>query len=264
MVWIPASSVVIDDIAVLKDDDPVDYENLRRQGIERLIATPIYHGGRLIGYLCADNYERDDRINTVAVFETVSYFIAAKLANHHLVMELDHLSRYDALTGLLNRNAFSLAVDTLMHQHVAVGVVYADVNGLKEINDELGHQAGDKALKRTADLLADCCGREHAYRVGGDEFIVLMPEVAKQAFEERFARLHMLVEGESDLSLAVGADWLDDAAKLDEAISRTDRRMYRDKVAHYEQVGKKELPRHEFYLSVKKSLQEKEDGVKIE
>ena len=259
-----ASSVIIEDIEVLKEDDPVGYKILKRQGIERLIATPIYHLGRLIGYLCADNYEWDSRFNTVAAFETVSYFLAAKLSNHRLVEELDHLSRYDALTGLLNRNAFSLAVDTLIHQHVAVGVVYADVNGLKEINDELGHQAGDKALKRTADLLADCCGREHAYRVGGDEFIVLMPEVAKQAFEERFARLHVLVEGEPDLSLAVGADWLDDAAKLDEAISRTDRRMYRDKVAHYEQVGKKELPRHEFYLSVKKSLQEKEDGVKIE
>ena len=259
-----ASSVIIEDIEVLKEDDPVGYKILKRQGIERLIATPIYHLGRLIGYLCADNYEWDSRFNTVAAFETVSYFLAAKLSNHRLVEELDHLSRYDALTGLLNRNAFSLAVDTLMHQHVAVGVVYADVNGLKEINDELGHQAGDKALKRTADLLADCCGREHAYRVGGDEFIVLMPEVAKQAFEERFARLHVLVEGEPDLSLAVGADWLDDAAKLDEAISRTDRRMYRDKVAHYEQVGKKELPRHEFYLSVKKSLQEKEDSAKIE
>lgn len=115
-----ASSVVIDDIEVLKDDDPVDYENLRRQGVERLIATPIYHGGRLIGYLCADNYEWDSRVNTVAVFETVSYFIAAKLANHRLLEELDHLSRYDTLTGLRNRNAFNLAVDTLMQRRGAV------------------------------------------------------------------------------------------------------------------------------------------------
>ena len=109
-----ASSVIIEDIEVLKADNPAGYEILERQGIERLIATPIYHGGRLIGYLCADNYEWDSRVNTVAVFETVSYFIAAKLANHRLVMELDHLSRYDTLTGLRNRNAFSMAVDTLM------------------------------------------------------------------------------------------------------------------------------------------------------
>ena len=137
--------------------------------------------------------------------------------------ELDHLSRYDTLTGLRNRNAFNLAVDTLMQRRGAVGVVYADVNGLKEINDKYGHRAGDETLKRTADLLADCCGREHAYRVGGDEFLVLMPQVATQEFAERF-----------------------------------------DKVAHYEQVGKKELPRHEFYLTVKKSLQDKVNDVKIE
>ena len=248
-----STSVIIEDIEVLKADNPAGYEILERQGIERLIATPIYHGGRLIGYLCADNYEWDSRINTVAVFETVSYFIAAKLANHRLLEELDHLSRYDTLTGLRNRNAFSMAVDTLMQRRGAVGVIYADVNGLKEINDELGHRAGDEALKRTADLLADCCGREHAYRVGGDEFLVLMPQVAKQEFAERFAQLRARVA--DDVSLAVGADWLADAAELDEAISKTDRRMYRDKVAHYEQVGKTELPRHEFYLKVKKSLQ---------
>lgn len=240
-----ASSVIIEDIKVFKEDDPLAYELLRRQGIARLIATPIRHGGKLIGYLCADNYEWDSRFNTVAAFETVSYFIAAKLANHRLVMELDHLSRYDALTGLLNRNAFSLAVASLMQQHCSTGVVYADVNGLKEINDTQGHQAGDEALKRTAELLEGCCGREHAYRVGGDEFIVLVPEVTKEEFCEHFAHLRALVEREEGLSLAVGADWLDDAAQLDEAITRTDRRMYRDKVAHYEQEGQDGRARHE-------------------
>ena len=192
----------------------------------------------------------------------MSYFIAAKLANHRLLEELDHLSRYDTLTGLRNRNAFNLAVDTLMQQRGAVGVVYADVNGLKELNDKYGHRAGDEALKRTADLLADCCGHEHAYRVGGDEFLVLMPQVARHEFEARFTQLRARVA--DDVSLAIGGDWLADAAELDEAISKTDRRMYRDKVAHYEQVGKKELPRHEFYLTVKKSLQDKVNDVKIE
>ena len=79
-----ASSVIIDDIEVLKDDDPVDYENLRRQGVERLIATPIYHGGRLIGYLCADNYEWDSRVNTVAVFETVPLYNAPTRGDNRL------------------------------------------------------------------------------------------------------------------------------------------------------------------------------------
>ena len=265
MVWIPASSVVIDDIAVLKDDDPVDYENLRRQGIERLIATPIYHGGRLIGYLCADNYERDDRINTVAVFEIVSYFIAAKLANHRLVMELNHLSRYDALTGLRNRNALSMAVDALMQHPSCVGIVYADVNGLKEINDTRGHQgrgrcggcsqpeindtrghqAGDEALQRAPHLLAKCYGSENAYRMGGDEFLVLMPLVKELDFKASFRCLRELVGREQGLSIALGSDWVADTTHLNEAICRTDQRMYSDKVEFYNRRGKKRESRHD-------------------
>lgn len=245
MVWIPASSVVIDDIAVLKDDDPVDYEKLRRQGIERLIATPIYHGGRLIGYLCADNYERDDRINTVAVFEIVSYFIAAKLANHRLVMELNHLSRYDALTGLRNRNALSMAVDALMQHPSCVGIVYADVNGLKEINDTRGHQAGDEALQRAPHLLAKCYGSENAYRMGGDEFLVLMPLVKELDFKASFRCLRELVGREQGLSIALGSDWVADTTHLNEAICRTDQRMYSDKVEFYNRRGKKRESRHD-------------------
>lgn len=245
MVWIPASSVVIDDIAVLKDDDPVDYENLRRQGIERLIATPIYHSGRLISYLCADNYEWDSRVNTVAVFETVSYFIAAKLANHRLVMELDHLSRYDALTGLRNRNALSMAVDALMQHLSCVGIVYADVNGLKEINDTRGHQAGDEALQRAAHLLAKCYGSENAYRMGGDEFLVLMPLVKELDFKASFRRLRELVGREQGLSIALGSDWVADTTHLNEAICRTDQRMYSDKVEFYNRRGKKRESRHD-------------------
>ena len=239
-----ASSVIIEDIGVFKENDSVAYENLKRQGIERLIATPIYHGGRLIGYLCADNYEWDGRFNTVAAFETVSYFIAAKVSNHHLVMELEHLSRFDALTGLPNRNACIEAIDVLQQQSGCVGVIYADVNSLKEINDTRGHRAGDAALKRAADLLAECCGREHAYRVGGDEFLVLIPEAAEQDFQEVTRHLRILAKQEPSISLAIGSDWLPDAAHINEAIARTDQRMYHDKVNHYKHLGKRNRSRH--------------------
>lgn len=99
-------------------------------------------------------------------------------------------------------------------------------------------------------LLCLCEWRSDLDGVLHPDRLYLIPQIARQAFEERFAQLRARVA--DDVSLAVGADWLADAAELDEAISKTDRRMYRDKVAHYEQVGKKELPRHEFYLTVKK------------
>lgn len=240
-----STSVVIEDIEVLKDDDPVDYWNLKRQGIERIIDAPFYHDGKLIGYLGVDNYEKSELVNTVTVLETVSYFIASKITNHQLMVELEHASRYDALTGLHNRNACMEKIDFLMQHSSSIGSVYADVNGLKEINDTRGHQAGDEALKRAAHLLAKCYGSENAYRMGGDEFLVLMPLVKELDFKASFRRLRELVGREQDLSIALGSDWVADTAQLNEAICRTDRRMYSDKVEFYNRRGKKRESRHD-------------------
>lgn len=233
-----ASSVIIEDIEILKDDDPVDYYNLKRQGIERIIDAPIYHDGKLIGYLGADNYEKSDMVNTVVILETVSYFISSKIANHRLMMELERLSRYDMLTGLHNRNACIEQIESLMRTSCRVGLVYADINGLKEINDTQGHKSGDDALKCAADLLAACYGHENAYRMGGDEFLVILPLVAEADFRNSFQRLRECIAGQSEISLAVGGDWLADSANLNAAICRTDQRMYSDKVEFYNRRGK--------------------------
>lgn len=239
-----ASSVIIEDIEVLRDDDPVDYWNLKRQGIERIIDAPFYHAGKLIGYLGVDNYEKSELVNTVTVLETVSYFIASKITNHRLMVELERASRYDALTGLHNRNACIEKIDFLTQHSSYAGIVYADVNGLKEINDTRGHQAGDEALKRVARLLAKCYGLENTYRMGGDEFLVLMPLVTALDFKNSFRRLRELVGREQDLSIALGSDWVSDTAHLNEAICRTDQRMYSDKVEYYNRHGKKIHDRH--------------------
>ena len=240
-----STSVVIEDIEVLKDDDPVDYWNLKRQGIERIIDAPFYHDGKLIGYLGVDNYEKSELVNTVTVLETVSYFIASKITNHRLMEELEYASCYDALTGLHNRNACMEKIDFLMQHPSCVGIVYADVNGLKEINDTRGHQAGDEALQRAAHLLAKCYGSENAYRMGGDEFLVLMPLVKELDFKASFRRLRELVGREQDLSIALGSDWVADTTHLNEAICRTDQRMYSDKVEYYNRRGKQYENRHD-------------------
>lgn len=240
-----ATSVIIEDIEVLKADDPVDYWNLKRQGIERIIDAPIYHAGKLIGYLGADNYERSEMINTVAILETVSYFISSKIMNHRLMAELEHASRYDALTGLQNRNACMEKVDALMREPSCAGIVYADVNGLKEINDTLGHQAGDAALRQAARLLTKCYGLENTYRIGGDEFLVLVPLVTELDFKTSVRRLRELAALKADLSIAIGSEWVADTAQLERAITKTDQRMYCDKVEYYNRRGKKRETRHD-------------------
>ncbi|WP_295630645.1 GGDEF domain-containing protein [uncultured Mitsuokella sp.] len=238
-----SSCVLIEDIEVLKENDPIDYYNLKRQGVKRLLDVPFYHDGKLIGYLGADNYEVNDLINTRGILETISYFIGAKITNHNLLRKLERLSRYDDLTGLHNRNAMIEKVGWMKKSAGPVGLIYADLNGLKEINDSLGHQAGDEALRQVAELLIQRYGIENSYRMGGDEFMVLLPMIAECDFRSSVRHLREIVIKDKNISLAIGSEWIDNAAQLDEAIRISDHRMYCDKVEYYNRCGKGENDR---------------------
>lgn len=148
------TTVIMPDTRALEERDPACYEILRRQGIERLIAAPFFQNGQLIGYLCVGNYEENDAINTQRLLEMVSFFIGAKVLNQRLLKKLDHLSHYDTLTGVKNRNArigFCKRGEAIGR---SIGVIYADVDGLKQINDQRGHGAGDDVICRVARIMA--------------------------------------------------------------------------------------------------------------
>lgn len=228
-----SGDVVISDIEELKADDPVDYENLKRQGIRCLAAAPFYNRGKLIGYLGADNYEKNDLINTQLVLNSISYFIGAKIVNHRLMEDLNRLSSTDTLTNVYNRNAMMAAMKTLSEQEAAVGLVYADVNGLKCINDRQGHEAGDQALQHAADTLSNCFGREKVYRAGGDEFVVILPKIGREAFEERWRALQASLYNDGAYSFSVGAKWCSDSTDIEEALRIADRHMYEEKERFY-------------------------------
>lgn len=224
-----SSSVLIADIEELREHDRVDYENLKRQGIHRLTAAPFYNRGKLIGYLGADNYERNDLVNTQAVLNSISYFIGAKIVNHRLMEDLNRLSRVDTLTDVFNRNAMIEKMDQLAKQNVPAGLVYADVNNLKVINDSKGHEAGDQALRDSARMLMAEFGREHVYRAGGDEFVVMIPKISEKEFN---AEYKALVSNLKDLNhdlFSSGAYWCSDSSRIEEALRIADQQMYEAK-----------------------------------
>ena len=114
--------VIMEDIEVLRNmGDMVDYENLKRQGIKRLMAFPFYRQGRIAGYLGVDNFEGTDQFNTAELLKTLSFFLGARITNHHLIHELEHLGRCDGLTGINNWNAYSDEVLRLRQAHNCVG-----------------------------------------------------------------------------------------------------------------------------------------------
>lgn len=199
------TSLVLEDIEVLREDDPVDYENLKRQDIKSIMDSPIYDGGKLIGYIGADNYEISDAVNTQKILEAISYFLGARMVNQKLLSRLDYLSHRDMLTGVRNRNSFMERLEELEGLDHPAGIVFGDVNGLKRANDEEGHVAGDRLLRRAAKAMQQFWGDEYVYRAGGDEFVVLLPGISECAFYRKFQEFYDMMNARDDMSVAYGA-----------------------------------------------------------
>jgi diguanylate cyclase (GGDEF)-like protein/PAS domain S-box-containing protein len=105
----------------------------------------------------------------------------------------ESLAFRDTLTGLNNRLALEESLPSVLSkakdQGCSTAFFYIDLDGFKEVNDTLGHRAGDTLLMRAADRMLECAGSEaKVFRIGGDEFVILMPHVSSRNEPESLAR----------------------------------------------------------------------------
>lgn len=146
--------------------------------------------------------------------------------------ELARLSFEDSLTGLYNRNAFNNAMRSgLLADVRSLGIAYFDNNGLKATNDRFGHVAGDDLIRRTAAHIR----REFeslAYRIGGDEYVVVAPNLSRAEFEAGVARVVAAMEADG-ISVAMGSSWREKDRDVQAQFDEADRRMYENKGAYY-------------------------------
>ncbi|SKB92301.1 diguanylate cyclase (GGDEF) domain-containing protein [Lachnospiraceae bacterium] len=223
----------IPEVEAIKEDNEVLYELLKKQYINRLIAVPLYDNGKLIGYLGADNYEYSRAIDTRRLLETVAAFIASKIASHQMLSKLHHMSHYDTLTGVHNRNAIFAREKELAKENRTAGIIYLDMNGLKQANDANGHEEGDRRLKETAKVLSDAFGLKNVYRIGGDEFVVILADIHEKEFEREKKRLLNILKDNPELKLSKGFQWCPGTEHIEDAVKSADRKMYEDKNAYY-------------------------------
>ncbi len=196
----------------------------------RFIVAKLKDRDENIGYLVAANYSLEIRMNIAEVMETVAAFISAHLKNHELNQELLYLGGHDALTGLGNSYSLNNMIDYLSKLKVTVGVCYTDINGLKTINDEKGHEAGDKLICKTATDFGSIFKKKYCYRIGGDEFVAIIPEVDRSKFEDLVNKLRMKVK-----EVAIGHIWSDNSEDLARYIQKADEAMYKDKATYYKE-----------------------------
>jgi two-component system cell cycle response regulator len=153
-----------------------------------------------------------------------------------VLRELIQLARTDGLTGLYNQRHFYSVLETEIRrarrQNRALSLLLVDVDNFKRYNDRYGHLAGDAALARIATSLKRACRRDidAAFRYGGDEFILVLPETDRANAASIAARVHaLLLEEGIALTVSIGVAELREGQDLKAFIREADRAMYRDK-----------------------------------
>ncbi|MCQ4638069.1 sensor domain-containing phosphodiesterase [Anaerovorax odorimutans] len=226
--------VVIEDIGEIRDISPDEYQVLINQNIHSLVAAPLASEGSLLGYIGVDNPPSENIQHIPLIFTTLSYFLTSVIEKQETEKLLRRLSYQDTLTSVHNRNRFIKDVEKLSVSPCRdIGILYVDLNGLKAINDNQGHNYGDLALTNTATKIASVFPHDSIYRVGGDEFVVICGPLSKDDFDSRVWALKKAFINNQEYNAAIGATWSKNCDNIQQLISRADEQMYADKKAYY-------------------------------
>lgn len=225
------------DMEILRKRNPAWYDSMAEFGVESLLMYPLIYSGNTIGFLWATDFDVSDPIRTKETLELTVYFLASGIANHKMMKSLEIMSTTDLLTGIKNRNAMNNRVDGIVSGAEqlpdSLGVVFADLNGLKTKNDTEGHVAGDLMLKNAANILQNVFVGNEIYRAGGDEFMVIAVNISREEFEARVKKLREVTKGNESVSLAVGSIYDEHYTDIRAAMRLADEMMYKDKEMYY-------------------------------
>ncbi|MGE5423195.1 MAG: diguanylate cyclase domain-containing protein [Ignavibacteriales bacterium] len=225
----------------------VHYVNGLIEVIMALVITLILFRTRVRSFLYRKTIEQQKNEMELRVRErTVDLAMAneelrAEIVERRIAEEkMTYLSLHDPLTDLYNRAYFEEEMHRLEHgrKDSLLGLIVCDVDGLKLINDTMGHDKGDSFLIAAAEVLKTCFRfSDVVSRVGGDEFAILLPDATREIVEEACIRLqdnvtrHNESTEEFPLSISVGsAVRTDSSVPLSEMYKEADNNMYREKL----------------------------------
>ena len=105
------------------------------------------------------------------------------IENHRLDQKIcQDLKKYDKTTGAKKREDMLKCLQRIQTRDQSAGIIYCNLNSMKEINDRQGFMGGDEVLRRAVQILSDLFGRQNIYRIGGDEFLALISEKSEEKF----------------------------------------------------------------------------------
>ena len=227
-----------EEMEFIKERSKIWYDSLKDSNVESLVLFPLKAGYELLGYIWANNFDTEKTLHIKETLELTTFFIASEISSYQMFDKFRILSTVDLLTGVLNRNEMNnrvmqLSVDDRPGRK-NIGIVFADLNGLKNINDCNGHSAGDKLIKDAAAILKVVFPEKEIYRAGGDEFMVLLRDTTLEQLEQYEKEIKAKAAETDNVSFAVGLSIKEDSQQIYDAMKIADVNMYEDKKKYYE------------------------------
>ncbi len=172
-------------------------------------------------------------LSLAVIYEVIeTRIIAEELAE---AMMFNNISVTDHLTGLKNRRGYQEVMDGLRKEE-NLGIAFIDINSLKAVNDDQGHQAGDELIVKVANIITQAVPDGHVCRISGDEFVCIVEGSDKEAFEKSMSTLRDIFN-DNDRVAAMGYDFGIGSNYL-EIQKSAEKMMYADKEDYYKQTGK--------------------------
>lgn len=207
--------------------------SLQLEGVRKNKNGRIIHVS-ILGYPV---FQQDIQVGIFAIYSDIT---ERKEAEN----KLKYLSLHDFLTGLYNRTFFEQQM-RYYEQNMAdqLGIMICDIDGLKLVNDTLGHESGDVLLLAASEVICSCLTATHAgnhivARIGGDEFAIILPDISSQHLETLGRNIHLAVEahnsGLDKLPLNISTGWAHGVktTQIHELFREADNNMYREKLLH--------------------------------
>ena len=183
------------------------------------------------------SYAIMDLINTL-VFWLLSFTwscvtLSSRIKGMYADKQLHEMAEIDQLTKLKNRNCFELSVKSYSALYKkSICCIYIDVNGLHQLNNSSGHEAGDEMLKYVAERISRYFGYEHTYRIGGDEYIIFSIDEV----EDNIINSILLLSNDiktAGYSISMGYEYSNSKCNIRDLIKTAERAMFIDKNNYY-------------------------------
>ncbi|MEG1044072.1 MAG: diguanylate cyclase [Oscillospiraceae bacterium] len=226
---------MIEDIEKVRKLYPSEYNSLKSRNVKNCSVTACIYRNKPICYLIVENITTN--LENTVLTNTLSNVLRYILSSEQAIENEKFLMSHDLMTGLYNRNYYTQYIANLREESlISIGILCADINGLKKINENVGVEYGDNIIKATAEELKDVFGEYDIFSLSGGMYQVVCQDISQEGFANLIKEIKNKQKHNNLSALTIGFAWSDTDMQLDSLVKHAEEKMQIEK-KNYNIVG---------------------------